>query len=63
MFEYADTVIEYSGEAPAPDPIGIAEVGESFKNCVYEAFYGKMSTKESAEKFRSEADQILERNN
>ena len=56
-------MIEYSGEAPAPDPIGIAEVGESFKNCVYEAFYGKMSTKESAEKFRSEADQILERNN
>lgn len=63
MFEYADTVVEYSGETPAPDPIGIAEVGESFKNCAYEAFYGKISTKEAAEKFRSEADEILERNN
>lgn len=63
MFEYADTVIEFSGETPAPDPIGIAEVGESFKNSAYKAFYGQISTKEAAENFRKEANEILARNN
>lgn len=63
MFAYADTVLEFSGEAPAPDPIGIAEVGESFKNCAYKAFYGQISTEEAAADFRKEADEILARNN
>ena len=63
MFAYADTVLEFSGEAPAPDPIGIAEVGESFKNCAYKAFYGQISTEEAAANFRKEADEILARNN
>ncbi|MBT9778993.1 extracellular solute-binding protein [Clostridium sp. MCC353] len=63
MFEYADTVLDFSSEAPAPDPIGIAEVGESFKNCAYKAFYGQISTEEAAANFRKEADEILARNN
>ena len=63
MFEYADTVLEFSGKAPAPDPIGIAEVGESFKNSAYKAFYGQISTEEAAANFRKEADEILARNN
>lgn len=63
MFEYADMVLEFSGEAPAPDPIGIAEVGESFKNSAYKAFYGQISTEEAAAEFRKEADEILARNN
>lgn len=63
MFAYADTVLEFSGEAPAPDAIGIAEVGESFKNCAYKAFYGQISTEEAAADFRKEADEILARNN
>lgn len=63
MFEYADTVIEFSGETPVPDPIGIAEVGESFKNNAYKAFYGQVSTKEAAENFRKEANERLARNN
>lgn len=63
MFEYADTVLAFSSEAPAPDPIGIAEVGESFKNSAYKAFYGQISTEEAAANFRKEADEILARNN
>lgn len=63
MFQYADVAAKYCGEAPAPDPIGIAEVGESFKNCAYKAFYGQISTAEAAAAFRSEANEILERNN
>lgn len=63
MFEYADTVLDFSSEAPAPDPIGIAEVGESFKNSAYKAFYGQISTEEAAANFRKEADEILARNN
>lgn len=63
MFEYADTVLGFSSEAPAPDPIGIAEVGESFKNSAYKAFYGQISTEEAAANFRKEADEILARNN
>ena len=63
MFEYADTVLSFSSEAPAPDPIGIAEVGESFKNSAYKAFYGQISTEEAAANFRKEADEILARNN
>ena len=63
MFAYADKVLEYSGKAPAPDPIGISEVGESFKNCAYKAFYGEMSTADAAANFRKTADEILSRNN
>ncbi len=63
MFAYADEVLEYSGKAPAPDPIGISEVGESFKNCAYKAFYGEMSTADAAASFRKTADEILARNN
>ena len=63
MFEYADLAAQYCGEAPAPDPIGIAEVGESFKNCAYQAFYGQISTAEAAAAFRKEANEILARNN
>lgn len=63
MFEYAEAVKEFTGEAPAPDPMGIAEVGKSLQDCAYSAFYGQVSTKQAAEKFRKEADQILARNN
>ena len=63
MFEYADTVLNYSSTAPAPDPIGIAEVGESFKNNAYQAFYGQMSSADAAAAFRKEANDILSRNN
>lgn len=63
MFEYADTMLEYAGEAPAPDPIGIAEVGASFKNCAYKAFYGQASSADAAAEFRKTADEILARNN
>ncbi len=63
MFAYADTVLNYSSEAPAPDPIGISEVGESFKNNAYQAFYGQMTSAEAAAAFRQEANDILARNN
>lgn len=63
MFAYADTVLKYSSKAPAPDPVGIAEVGECFKNNANKAFYGQASSKEAAAAFRREANAILARNN
>lgn len=63
MFEYAEAVKEFTGEAPAPDPMGIAEVGKSLQDCAYSAFYGQISTEEAAETFRKEANEILARNN
>lgn len=63
MFEYAEQTEPYIGETPAPDPMGIAEVGKSLQDCAYSAFYGQISTKEAAAKFRKEANAILERNN
>lgn len=46
-----------------PDPMGISEVSKSLQDCAYSAFYGNITTKEAAEKFRKEANEILERNN
>ena len=63
MFEYADQVVEYTGDTPDPDPMGIPEVSKSLQDCAYSAFYGNITTKEAAEKFRKEANEILERNN
>ena len=63
MFEYADQVVEYTGDTPDPDPMGISEVSKSLQDCAYSAFYGNITTKEAAEKFRKEANEILERNN
>lgn len=43
--------------------MGISEVSKSLQDCAYSAFYGNITTKEAAEKFRKEANEILERNN
>mgnify|MGYP002647866673 FL=1 len=51
------------GETPDPDPVGMSEVNESFKNAAYSAFYGQMTPEEAAAKFRKDADAILSRNN
>lgn len=49
MFEYADQVVEYTGDTPDPDPMGISEVSKSLQDCAYSAFYGNITTKEAAE--------------
>ncbi len=63
MFEAVDAAQELCGSTPAPDPVGISEVNEAFKNSAYEVFYGQTTPEEAAAKFRSEANAILERNN
>lgn len=63
MFDFVDEAMTLCGEAPAPDPIGMSEINEKFKNVAYSAFYGQMSTEEAAAAFRKEANEILARNN
>lgn len=63
MFTAVDAALELCGETPAPDPVGISEVNEAFKNSAYEVFYGQTTAQDAAKKFREEANAILERNN
>lgn len=63
MFEGVDNALEFCGETPDPDPVGMSEINEAFKNAAYSAFYGQISPEEAAAKFRKDADAILARNN
>ena len=63
MFNYLDITADICGETPAPDPIGMSEINEAFKNAAYSAFYGQVSAEEAAKTFREEANAILVRNN
>ena len=63
MFNYLDITADICGETPAPDPIGMSEINEAFKNAAYSAFYGQVSAEEAAKAFREEANAILVRNN
>lgn len=63
MFNYVDEAADLCGETPAPDPIGMSEVNEAFKNAANSAFYGQTTPDEAAAAFRKEADEILARNN
>lgn len=63
MFENVEKAQALCGETPDPDPVGMSEVNEAFKNAAYAAFYGQITPQEAAAKFRSDADAILARNN
>ncbi len=63
MFEGVDAAAELCGETPAPDPAGISEVNEAFKNAANSVYYGQASAEDAAATFREEANAILERNN
>ena len=63
MFKGVEDALALCGETPDPDPVGMSEVNESFKNAAYSAFYGQMTPEEAAAKFRKDADAILSRNN
>lgn len=63
MFEGVDNALALCGETPDPDPVGMSEVNEAFKNAAYSAFYGQVTPEEAAAKFRKDADAILARNN
>lgn len=63
MFEAVNEDQAMCGATPAPDPAGISEVNEAFKNTAYEVFYGQTTPEEAAAKFRAQADEILTRNN
>lgn len=63
MFDYVDIAAPLCGETPAPDPVGIAEVNQAFKDAAYSVFYGQVSAEEAAASFREQADSILATNN
>lgn len=63
MFNYVDKATMVAGATPAPDPSGIAEIKESFANAGNSVLYGQVTAKEAAATFRTEAKEILERNN
>ncbi len=63
MFEFVSSAAELCGETPAPDPIGMSEINEAFKNAANSVFYDQITADEAAAKFRSEAESILSRNN
>ncbi|MDO4267380.1 MAG: sugar ABC transporter substrate-binding protein [Eubacteriales bacterium] len=63
MFEAVNADQALCGTTPAPDPAGISEVNEAFKNTAYEVFYGQTTPEEAAARFRTQADEILARNN
>ena len=63
MFKGVEDALVLCGETPDPDPVGMSEVNEAFKNAAYSAFYGQITPEEAAAKFRKDADAILSRNN
>ena len=63
MFEYVDKAAPYSGECPAADPGGIAEINEALSKLGDSVLYGEMTAEEAAAEFRTQATEILERNN
>ncbi|WP_333651429.1 ABC transporter substrate-binding protein [Lacrimispora sp.] len=63
MFENVENALAFCGETPDPDPVGMSEVNEAFKNSAYSAFYGQITPEEAAAKFRKDADAILSRSN
>lgn len=63
MFAIVNEAAALSGETPAPDPIGMSEINEAFRNAAYTVFYGQATPGEAAAAFRAEADAILSRSN
>lgn len=63
MFAYVDQSAPITGETPAPDPTGMAEINKAFKDASNTAFYGSQTTEEAAKQFHKQADEILSRNN
>lgn len=63
MFNMVDEAAPLCGETPAPDPSGMSEINEAFKNAAYTVFYGQTSAEDAAANFRKEADAILSRSN
>lgn len=63
MFQYVDDAAVLCGDTPAPDPVGMSEINEAFKNVANSAFLGQATPEEAAKDFREQAEQILSRNN
>ena len=63
MFQYTSDAAAISGPALPPDPQGIAEVNEAYAEAVDNVLYGLKTSAEAAADFRTEANEILARNN
>lgn len=63
QFDYVDAAVPLCGEMLPPDPVGIAEVNQAFKDAAYSVFYGQTSAEDAAAAFREQANSILASNN
>ena len=63
MFQYTSDAAAISGPALPPDPQGIAEINEAYTEAINNVLYGLKTSAEAAADFRSEANEILARNN
>lgn len=63
MFDYVDAAASMCGDTPAPDPVGISEVNQAFKDIGYSVFYGQVSPEDAAVSFMEQANSILATNN
>lgn len=63
MYTYIEEMAPLCGEIPPPDPTGLGEINNALKDMAYEVFYGQSSSVEAVKKFRTEAEEILRKNN
>lgn len=63
MFEYADQVVEYTGDTPDPDPMGISEAVKSLQIVRIAHSMEILLQRKLQKNSEKEANEILERNN
>lgn len=62
-FQYSGEAEEVCGEIPAPDPVGISEINEAFREEIYSVLYEQETPAQAAAAFRKKAEKILKENN
>lgn len=63
MYAYINQQESVCGKTPPPDPRGLGEINDVFKDTAYEVFYGQSSSIDAVKKFRAKAEKILKENN
>lgn len=63
MFNYPTEAADFCGDTPAPDPSGISEVNNQFRDIAYSLYYDQTTPAEAAQQFYDAANSILAANN
>ena len=63
MLDGVEEAAEIWGDTACPEPVGMSEINEAFKNAANSVYYGQATAADAAAAFREEANSILERNN